>query len=256
MAKKPYLSVVVPAYNEEALIGKCLDSLSKQSLDSSFYEIIVIDNASTDKTAQIANRSGIEVLKERRKSVVLARQKGVSAAKGEVIVSADADTVYPPGWLERIKRNFDKDTSLIALAGWIYFKNTSTFYNLSFAFSQEVNLWLSRLTGKFPQVYAANFAFKKSALDEIGGYPAHIPELGDQQYLLYKFFKLGKVKIDKRLSCHTSARRHKQKVKNLVVYNGWYRIAGYLVNRLLRRELIGPAPAIRTTPSQKSRSGK
>ena len=245
MAKKPYLSVIVPAYNEEELIGKCLNSLSKQSLDDSFYEIIVIDNASTDKTAQVASKAGVKVLREGRKSVVLARQKGVSIAKGEVIVSADADTIYPPGWLGRIKHNFDKDPSLIALAGWIYFKNTSTFYNLSFALSQEVNLWLSQLTGKFPQVYAANFAFKKSALDEIGGYPAHLPELGDQQYLLYKFFKLGKVKIDKRLSCHTSARRHKQKVKSLVVDNGWHRIAGYLVNRLLGRELIGPAPAVR-----------
>jgi hypothetical protein len=66
-----------------------------------------------------------------------------------------------------------------------------------------------------------------------------------RSFLLYKFFKLGKVKIDKRLTCRTSARRHKENAKNLVVYNGWHRIVGYMVNRLLRRELIGPAPAIR-----------
>jgi len=241
----PQISVIIPAYNESSLIAKCLDSLCTQDLNKDLFEVIVVDNASEDKTAEEAKKYPVRLISEPRRSVVVARQTGVDKARGEIIVSADADTVYPPAWLTKIKRNFDNDPKLVAIAGWIYYKNTSTFYNISFALMQEANLWLSRLTGKFPQVYAANFAFKKSSLKRIGGYPSHLPELGDQQYLLYKFFKLGKVIIDKRITCRTSARKHKERVKNIVVHNGWHRIVGYTINTILGRELIGPAPAVR-----------
>jgi glycosyltransferase involved in cell wall biosynthesis len=255
MQKNPVISVIVPAHDEEAFIGKCLDSLSQQTLDKKFFEVIVIDNASKDGTTKIARKYGVKVIEEKEKSVVLARQKGVNAASGEIIVSADADTVYPPNWLKKIKADFDKNRELIAVVGWIYYTKTPIIFNLFNALNQEVNLFLEKYTGRFPIAYAANLAFRKYALEAIGGYPKHLVELGDQQYLLHRFFRLGKVIIDPGIRCFTSGRRLRSVGKNLFVYNGWYRIIGYIVNRLTKKEIIGAAPAVRTiTPDKRGKS--
>lgn len=249
------ISVIIPAHNEEALLGKCLDSLVKQTLKKKFFEVIVIDNASTDKTAKIAKKYPVTLVFEPRKSVVYARQKGADVARGKIIVSADADTYYPPDWLKTIKANFERDPKLIALVGWIYYSNTPLVFNIFNGLNQEFNLLLQKYTKKFPVAYAANLAFKKDALDKVGGYPKHLVELGDQQYLLYKFFSFDyRVKIDPKVYCITSARKLDSIWKNIILYNGWHRLIGYTLNKLMGKEVIGPAPAVRTTiPSQKSR---
>jgi peptidoglycan-N-acetylglucosamine deacetylase len=250
------ISVIIPAHNEEVFIGKCLDSLSKQTLDKKFFEVIVINNASDDGTTRIARKYNVRVIGEKRKSVVLARQKGVDKAKGEIIVSADADTVYPSNWLKKIRADFDKNRDLIAVTGWIYYTKTPTIFNLLNAFSQEVNLFLEKYTGRFPIAYAANLAFRKYALEAIGGYPKHLVELGDQQYLLHRFFRLGKVIIDPKVRCFTSGRRLQSVGRNIFIYNGWYRIIGYIINGLTKKETIGAAPAIRIVTSGKQDKGR
>lgn len=242
---RPTLSVIIPAYNEEALIGKCLDSILFQTLDKKLYEVIVIDNASTDKTSEIARRYPVKLVVEPRKSVIYARQAGVDSALGDIIVSADADTIYPAEWLKIIWENFEKDSKLLAVTGWIYYSGSSPFFNVLNGFSQEINLFLYKYIKKFPVVYGANLAFKKHALEEIGGYPKHLVELGDQQYIVFKFFKLGKVKIDPKLTCITSGRKLESVWKNILIYNGWHRIAGALINAVTKKETIKATPTIR-----------
>lgn len=242
---EPLLSVIIPALNEEAEIEICLKSLLKQDLDKSLYEIIFVDNGSTDATAKIIKKYPFKYIYEPKKSVVIARQRGVDTAKGKIIVSADADTKYPKDWLTQIKKSFDSDQDLVALVGWMYYRNTSTFFNVTNALVQQLNLYISRKSKKFPLVYAANFAFKKSALKKIGGYPKHLPELGDQQYLLRRFQKIGKVIINPKVKCFTSSRQLKKPGRNIIVYNGWYRFIGYPLNYLLEKEIVGPKPEVR-----------
>jgi len=243
----PVISVIIPAYNEEYYLAKCLQSLSKQTLDPKLYEVIVVDNASTDKTPDIAKRYSVKLLRERRKSVVFARQKGVDHCQGQVIVSADADTIYPPNWLKKISDCFISHPRLIAIVGWVYYSHTPTWFNFALSLIQEANLWLGKTTGKFPIVYAANFAFKKSAFLKIGGYPAHLPELGDQQYLLFKLRELGSVMINPQIYCHTSPRKFdRHRFLNIIIYNGWYRLFGSIINQLFHQQIIGPTPAPRS----------
>ena len=239
--------MIVPAYNEEAEIAKCLKSLTKQELDRKEFEVIVVDNASTDKTAQIIKKFPFKSVFAAKKSVVLARQAGVDKSRGEIIVSADADTVYPSNWLTQIKKDFNRNPDVVAVVGWIYYRGTSTFFNLAAALGQEANLFLSKHFAKFPLVFAANFAFKKKAFDQIGGYPAHLPELGDQQYLLKRFLRLGKVLVDPKVKCFTSNRQLKEPGKNIFVYNGWYRLIGYPINLFFEKEVVPSKPAVRKT---------
>ena len=77
------MSVVIPAYNEEIYLFSCLESVRNQDYAGE-YEVIVVDNASTDNTAQIARDWGARVVYESRRSPACARQKGVEVAKGNM----------------------------------------------------------------------------------------------------------------------------------------------------------------------------
>jgi len=113
---KPIISVVIPAYNEEKYIGDCLNSLKNQDFDGE-YEIIVVDNNSTDNTRIIAEKSGVRVLFEPQRGVCAARQKGAKAAEGEIIVSTDADCVFAKNWLNNIYRALNEDKKIVAITG-------------------------------------------------------------------------------------------------------------------------------------------
>jgi glycosyltransferase involved in cell wall biosynthesis len=99
------ISIVIPALNEEKFIGRCLESLKNQDFKDT-YEIIVVDNGSTDSTAKIAGEMGARVVICPQKGVSYARQAGAQAALGEIIVQTDADTIYPRWWLARIQKQF------------------------------------------------------------------------------------------------------------------------------------------------------
>ncbi|MDP2053808.1 MAG: glycosyltransferase family A protein, partial [Acidobacteriota bacterium] len=110
------ISVIVCAYNEEHYLAPCLQSLLSQSRPPD--EIIVIDNASSDRTGAVARAiAGVRVVDEPRKGLVIARERGRQEATGEVLVYVDADCRAPHRWLERIERRFRGDASLIALSG-------------------------------------------------------------------------------------------------------------------------------------------
>ncbi len=112
------ISVVIPTYNEEQYIGKCLESLQKQTDPPD--EIIVVDNNCTDKTAEIAKRMGARVISEKEQGMIPARNAGLNAAKFEIIARIDADTIVPPDWIERIKYNFE-NFKIDALSGPFYY---------------------------------------------------------------------------------------------------------------------------------------
>ena len=110
------LSVVIPAHNEAVVIGACLRSLAAQDFASAF-EVIVVDNGSTDETPVIAASLGARVIREQRLGVCWARQSGTLAARGQIVVSTDADTTFDAGWLSNINAKFGADPALVAVAG-------------------------------------------------------------------------------------------------------------------------------------------
>ena len=98
-------SVVIPAYNEADYLSETLQSLRDQDFDGP-YEVIVVDNHSTDETASVAATFGVRLLHEAERGVCAARQRGSAAAAGEIIVSTDADTVPPRNWLRSLDATF------------------------------------------------------------------------------------------------------------------------------------------------------
>ncbi len=96
----PLISVIIPAWNAEATIGKCLDALAAQSFPGERFEVIVVDNGSTDRTAEIAKSYAfVTVLHEPQASSYRARNLGISVAKGEYLLFTDADCVPRADWV-------------------------------------------------------------------------------------------------------------------------------------------------------------
>lgn len=98
------ISVLIPAYNEEELIGRAIDSVRESfaSVDCQSYEIVVCDNNSTDGTAKIASGRGAKVVFEPHNQIAKARNTAANAASGEWFIFLDADSLLNAGVLKAV----------------------------------------------------------------------------------------------------------------------------------------------------------
>ncbi|MFW5941181.1 MAG: sugar transferase [Chloroflexota bacterium] len=102
----PHISVVVPAHNAAATIERCMSALQRQTVDGACFEVIVVDDGSTDETGEIARRCGARVVCQDRGRPAAARNAGVHAARGELICFTDADCEPTESWLSEITAPF------------------------------------------------------------------------------------------------------------------------------------------------------
>ncbi len=105
MQNAPRVSIIIPAYNEERHLAACLQAIAAQTVVP--FEVIVVDNNSTDATAAIARQHRkqlpmLRVVAAKDQGRVYARNAGFNAATGDIFARIDADTMLPPGWLARI----------------------------------------------------------------------------------------------------------------------------------------------------------
>jgi len=100
------VSIVIPALNEEAYLEATLQSvqssISQAGLEADQLEVIVVDNGSTDRTAEIARNANATVVDAPPGNAGSARNAGARNAKGEVLVFVDADTLWPSSLLQRV----------------------------------------------------------------------------------------------------------------------------------------------------------
>ena len=112
-------SIIIASYNEAENLKNCLNSIENITYPRENYEIIVVDNNSTDNTEETVKRfPKVVYLKEERQGASSARNKGIEHAKGEILVFLDADTTVTENWLASITAPFG-DTSTGAVGGAI-----------------------------------------------------------------------------------------------------------------------------------------
>ncbi|OGZ01269.1 MAG: glycosyl transferase family 2 [Candidatus Liptonbacteria bacterium RIFCSPLOWO2_01_FULL_56_20] len=207
------LSFVIPAYNEEAYIGKCLGSIERELRGARYdAEVIVVNNASTDRTKTIAKGfAGVRIVDEPTKGIVWARRAGLRAAAGELIANIDADAVLPRGWLANVLREFEKNPALICLSGpHVYYDLSKSarffvavFYGLGFLF-YLLNRFVLRIGSL---VQGGNFVVKRWALERIGGYDTTINFYGEDTDIARRLHTIGPVKFTFGLPIYISGRR-------------------------------------------------
>lgn len=111
----PSLSVVIPCKDDAGPLARCLEALSGQT--SAPLEVIVVDNNSTDNSSEVAARWGARVITETAPGISAAASTGYDAARGDIIVRCDADTIPPSDWLQRISARFTCEPDLAVLTG-------------------------------------------------------------------------------------------------------------------------------------------
>jgi glycosyltransferase involved in cell wall biosynthesis len=216
------LSFVVPAYNEEAYLGACLESILDQTRGlEHLTEIIVVNNASTDSTREIARSyPRVRLVDESRKGLPFARQAGFLASTGSLIANVDADSRLTPGWVENVLATFrehaaseDRQRPLVSLSGPL------VYYDLTPRQSRLVNVfygiaWLTYATNKYilrvgSMVQGGNFVLSRAALEAIGGYDTSITFYGEDTDIARRLHAVGKVLFTFDLKMLSSARRLK-----------------------------------------------
>ena len=209
------LSFVIPAYNEERYLGGCLESILSQTRDLTVpTEIIVVNNASTDNTRQVAlSYPGIRVVDEPRKGLTCARQAGFAASSGSLIANVDSDCRLTPGWITRVLAEFDSEPTLAAFSGpLVYYDLTPqqrtlvrVFYMTAFL-TYVINRHILRVGS---MVQGGNFVLNRSALEAIGGFNLNISFYGEDTDIARRLNAVGKVRFSFNLKMFSSARRLK-----------------------------------------------
>ncbi|OQA93515.1 MAG: Poly-beta-1,6-N-acetyl-D-glucosamine synthase [Microgenomates group bacterium ADurb.Bin219] len=235
---KPKISLVIPAYNEEKFLGKTLLSVQKQNFKD--FEIIVVDNNSSDRTAAIAKEFGARVIFAPEKKVSVARQAGFFAAKAEIIATTDADTILPSGWLSRIYREFAENPDLVAFGGPFSFYSGSWLARIITA-NFSFLLWrLDRVINGHWTLGGVNLAVKKKAFQQIGGFAVRL-SVGEDAEICQRLSHVGRIKFSFDHRVLTSGRRF----RNGLLLGFLFYLPHYLGKIVFKKYLRMPFPAVR-----------
>jgi glycosyltransferase involved in cell wall biosynthesis len=212
------LSIIIPARNEEKYIERTIDCFLRLSLDK---EIIVSDDASTDKTLEILKKYGDQIkvlVHEKTQSIAANRNFGAKYASGEFFAFLDSSTSVknPNEFFNRALVEFEKDEKLVALTGKLSVepqletftdKIVHFFFNLIIMIKDNY-LGIGEASGKFQMI-------KKTAFEKVSGFNENLIA-GEDSNMFYRLSKIGKVRYFGNLEVfHTSRRSH---------YLGWPRL--------------------------------
>jgi glycosyltransferase involved in cell wall biosynthesis len=214
------ISFIIPCYNEEKHIKDCIRSIRKNVWYLP-YEIIVVDNNCTDKTAKIAEKEQAFVIKETRKGVVFARQAGYQAARGRLIANIDADSKITSAWLWEALSGLSDD-NVVAVTGPLEYEDVSS----SLRMMTKLYYALAKISNDHIGVFlqGGNAIIRKSALDEVGGYDTSIAFYGEDTMTAKRIQHLGKIVFNPRMITTTSPRRLKEQG---LIKTSWLYISNY-----------------------------
>jgi glycosyltransferase involved in cell wall biosynthesis len=223
------IAAIVCAFNESRLLPACLYSLKAQTRPPD--EILVVNNASTDRTADVARTvPGVRVIDEPRKGLVVARETARRAADADLLAFLDADCRAPITWIERVETRFATRSDRVAVTGPYRFYDWQAggralirLYDVVVA--PPTHAVVHDLCGLGAVLYGGNFVVRREALASIGGFDQRIEFHGEDTNLGRRLTPIGRVALCGDCWVWTSARRYREMgtwtVCRLYVRNFW-----------------------------------
>lgn len=197
MNTKPVVSVVVPAFNEEKYIENSLFSLLKSEQKTEInYEVILVDNNSSDRTVQLAEKfkggMDLRIIHEKKQGRGAARARGFAEAQGEVVLSADADTIFYRGWIETLASAIKGN--VVAATTSCKIDDSLPLKNMIVNFFQPILMICYRLLMGHYWLSGFSSGVLKSIYRSSGGFDSSLQSMEDVD-LSFRVAKLGKIKF-------------------------------------------------------------
>lgn len=192
LSLEPEVSVVIPAYNEEDNILKTLSSLAA-STTKKRLEIIVVNNNSVDRTEELVKATGVSCIRETKQGITQARNAGLAVAKGKYIVNADADTIYPPEWIDEMVQPLCNNGIALTYGKFSFIpiarttRMTYFFYEYLADFTRTMN---TKYKEEAVNVYGFNSAFRREQGLQVDGFN-HPPGTNEDGWLALKLRNKG-----------------------------------------------------------------
>ena len=178
--EQPFVSVIVPVYNDPNGIRECLKALGSQTYPKDLFEVLVVDNGSTDHTRDIIKQFDVELLVEDEiQGSYAARNLGIESAKGEVLAFTDADCIPDPEWVANgIRTLMEQSADLVGGRVVFEFSNEKS---PAERFDASVNMRNDKSV-RDGMAKTANVFVRVSVVDDIGPFPNHFISGGDVQW--------------------------------------------------------------------------
>ncbi|MEI8327650.1 MAG: glycosyltransferase family 2 protein [Candidatus Taylorbacteria bacterium] len=207
------VSIVIPAYNEEKTLAQTIEAALAQDYHN--YEVIVIDNASKDRTSEVASHYNVKIFHEPKKGLLHARERGRNEASGQIIANMDADCIPDPTWLSRGMKHFIDDHSgrVSAVTGPYDYHDAEWFFRHGSLLVQRYIYRPVAYTLQLPFIkngavlIGGNNMIRVSVLKKTGGYNTALTFYGEDTDTAKRVADHGRVIFDPKLSMKTSARR-------------------------------------------------
>ena len=166
-------SIIIPAYNSEKTLFSCMESIEEQSVSKEDYEVIVVDDGSTDSTAAIAQKFNIKYIYQTNQGPASARNKGVRSAIGDIVLFTDSDCIADHNWIREMVKPFS-DPEIIGVKGAYKTKQKELAAKFAQAeFEDRYDLLLKNSNIDMIDTYSA--AFRKDVFLNIGGFDQSFP---------------------------------------------------------------------------------
>ncbi len=193
LSKKPEVSIVISAWNEELNIVRCIDSLSR--IDTKIpFEIIVVNNNSKDRTQESIDKLNVKSLFQPVQGCGPSRQLAQEQALGKYILLADADCLYPPQWLNLMMKQLKKPGTVCVYGRYSFITDTKSLrFKLSiYEFLKDVFAGIRHVKRPYLNAYGISMGYLKEAGLK-AGYIQH-KTWGDDGRLAFDMMKYGKIR--------------------------------------------------------------
>ena len=206
------VSVVIPAYNEASNIAETIRAVLAQEYAD--FEVIVVNNASTDNTAEIVSQFPVTLVHETRKGLLWARECGRIHAKGDIIANIDADCIPEKNWISKAVTYFNTEKIVAVTGPYDYYDGHPFFRTTSLLLQKYAYTLLSECI-QLPFIRSGavliggNNFIRASVLQQAGGYNTDLTFYGEDTDTAKRIAPYGKVLFRPHLTIKTSARRFK-----------------------------------------------
>ncbi|MEP7318907.1 MAG: glycosyltransferase family A protein [Panacibacter sp.] len=194
------ISLIICTYNRDKYLSEALDSIKAQTIDSNKFQLIIVDNNSTDNTAAISKKFIIDYPNlnakycfEENKGLSFARNRGIAEADASIISYIDDDVILPPEYLETVMNFFTKYSPAVGMGGKVIPKYEDgkepvwmNKYLNGFVAKVDYGNNIKKFDEHMRYPAGCNMTYKKNTLEKVGGFNNELKFRSDDKYIFYK----------------------------------------------------------------------